>query len=149
MNFPHLVIWTLVNNSLQLRSPRRRGSGRMNRSCVRCLKHLVVSLHFLCWLCGAFVVAFGEFQMMHSSFASLVTTFWPIYPANTLVVTGAIVTCVCYLGVLGGMQENRCMLITFYVLLFILMLVELAMACVFFVYNKEVEEFCTCMQEVC
>lgn len=63
-------------------------------------------------LCGAFVVAFGEFQMMHSRFASLITTFWPIYPANTLVVTGTIVTCVCYLGVLGGMKENRCMLIT-------------------------------------
>ncbi|XP_014833183.1 PREDICTED: leukocyte surface antigen CD53-like isoform X2 [Poecilia mexicana] len=109
----------------------------MNSSCVSCLKGLVVSLHFLCWLCGAFVVAFGEFQMMHSKFASLVTTFWPIYPANTLVVTGTIVTCVCYLGVLGGLKENRCMLITFYVLLFILMLVELAMACVFFVYNRE------------
>ncbi|MED6234027.1 hypothetical protein ATANTOWER_020846 [Ataeniobius toweri] len=45
-----MVIWTLVNNSLQLRSPRRRGSGRMNSSCVGCLKHLVVSLHFLCWV---------------------------------------------------------------------------------------------------
>lgn len=63
-------------------------------------------------LCGAFVVAFGEFQMMHSRFASLITTFWPIYASNTLVVTGTIVTCVCYLGVLGGMKENRCMLIT-------------------------------------
>lgn len=63
-------------------------------------------------LCGAFVVAFGEFQMMHSMFASLITTFWPIYPANTLVVTGTIVTCVCYLGVLGGLKENRCMLIS-------------------------------------
>lgn len=63
-------------------------------------------------LCGAFVVAFGEFQMVHSRFASLVTTFWPIYPANTLVVTGTIVTCVCFLGVLGSMKENRCMIIT-------------------------------------
>ncbi|XP_014882707.1 leukocyte surface antigen CD53-like [Poecilia latipinna] len=113
----------------------------MNSSCVGCLKGLVVSLHFLCWLCGAFVVAFGEFQMMHSRFASLVTTFWPIYPANTLVVTGTIVTCVCYLGVLGGLKENRCMLTTFYVLLFILMLVELAMACVFFVYNREIDTY--------
>lgn len=60
------------------------------------------------------MVAFGEFQMIHSKFASLVTTFWPIYPANTLVVTGTIVTCVCYLGVLGGMKENRCMLISFH-----------------------------------
>uniref|UniRef100_A0A3Q2UQH8 Tetraspanin n=1 Tax=Fundulus heteroclitus TaxID=8078 RepID=A0A3Q2UQH8_FUNHE len=113
----------------------------MNSSCVSCLKSLVVTLHFLCWLCGAFVVAFGEFQMMHSRFASLVTTFWPIYPANTLVVTGTIVTCVCYLGVLGGMRENRCMLITFYVLLFLLMLVELAMACVFFVYHREIDTY--------
>ncbi|XP_072243017.1 leukocyte surface antigen CD53-like [Leuresthes tenuis] len=113
----------------------------MNRSCVKCLKRLVICLHFLCWLCGAFVVAFGEFQMMHSTFGSLVTTFWPIYPANTLIVTGTIVTCVCYLGVLGGMKENRCMLISFYVLLFILMLVELAMACVFFVYNREIDTY--------
>ncbi|XP_033974132.1 leukocyte surface antigen CD53-like isoform X2 [Trematomus bernacchii] len=109
----------------------------MNRSCVNCLKSLVLSLNFLCWLCGAFVVAFGEFQMIHSKFASLITSFWPIYPANTLVVTGTIVTCVCYLGMLGGMKENRCMLISFFVLLFVLMLVELAMACVFLVYSRK------------
>ena len=58
------------------------------------------------------MVALGEFQMMHSRFASLVTSFWPIYPANTLVVTGTIVTCVCYVGVVGGLKENRCMLIS-------------------------------------
>ncbi|XP_035514914.1 leukocyte surface antigen CD53-like [Morone saxatilis] len=113
----------------------------MNRSCVNCLKTMLIHLNFLCWLCGAFVVAFGEFQMIHSNFASLITTFWPIYPANTLVVTGTIVTCVCYLGVLGGMRENRCMLITFFVLLFILMLVELAMACVFLVYSREIDTY--------
>lgn len=113
----------------------------MDRSCVNCLKSLVLFLNFLCWLCGVFVVAFGEFMMMHSMFASLVTTFWPIFPANTLVVTGTIVTCVCYLGILGGLKENRCMLITFFVLLFILMLVELAMACVFFVYSREIPTY--------
>ncbi|XP_022076306.1 leukocyte surface antigen CD53-like [Acanthochromis polyacanthus] len=113
----------------------------MNRSTVSCLKSLVVMLHFLCWLCGAFVVAFGEFQMVHSRYPSLVTTFLPIYPSNTLVVTGTIVTCVCYLGVLGGMKENRCMLISFFILLFILMLVELAMACVFLVYSREIDTY--------
>ncbi|XP_037634075.1 leukocyte surface antigen CD53 [Sebastes umbrosus] len=113
----------------------------MNRSCVNCLKSMVVTLNFLCWLCGAFVVGLGEFQMIHSNFASLMPTFWPIYPANTLVITGTIVTCVCYLGVLGGMKENRCMLISFFVLLFILMLVELAMACVFLFYSRELGFF--------
>ncbi|XP_056142384.1 leukocyte surface antigen CD53-like [Lampris incognitus] len=113
----------------------------MNRTCADCLKSLMVFLHFICWLCGAFVVAFGEFQMMHSKYGSLIISFWPIYPANTLVVTGTIVTCVCYLGILGAMRENRCMLITFFILLFILMLVELAMACVFFVFNREIDTF--------
>lgn len=56
-------------------------------------------------------MGFGEFQMMNSRFASLVTGFWPIYPANTLVVTGTIACCVCYVGVFGAMKENRCMLI--------------------------------------
>lgn len=50
--------------------------------------------------------------MMHSRFGSLITSFWPIYPANTLIVTGTIVTCVCFLGIMGALKENRCMLIT-------------------------------------
>ncbi|KAM8748372.1 tetraspanin-4-like isoform 2-T3 [Acanthopagrus schlegelii] len=79
--------------------------------------------------------------MMHSMFTSLITTFWPIYPANTLVVTGTIVTCVCYLGVLGCLKENRCMLISFFILLFILMLVELAIASVFLVYSREIDTY--------
>ncbi|XP_077457367.1 leukocyte surface antigen CD53-like isoform X2 [Stigmatopora argus] len=114
---------------------------KMDRSCINCLKNLIVFLNFLCWLCGAFVVAFGVFQVIHSKFESLVPTFWPIYPANTLVVTGTIVTCVCYLGVLGAMKENRCLLITFFTLLFILMLVELAIACVFLVYGRLIDTF--------
>ncbi|CDQ71007.1 unnamed protein product [Oncorhynchus mykiss] len=113
----------------------------MNRPCVNCLKGFVTFLNFICWLCGAFIVGFGEFQMMHSRFGSLITSFWPIYPANTLIVTGTIVTCVCFLGIMGALMENRCMLITFFILLFILMLVELAMACVFLVYEREIDNF--------
>lgn len=75
---------------------------------MRCLLFLLCVLE----LCGAFVVAFGEFQMIHSKFSTLSNTFWPIYPANTLVVTGTIAVCVSYFGVLGGMRENRCMLIS-------------------------------------
>ncbi|CAB1320034.1 unnamed protein product [Coregonus sp. 'balchen'] len=84
----------------------------MNRTRVNCLKGVVTFLNFICWLCGAFIVGFGEFQMMRSRFGSLITSFWPLYPANTLTITGTIVTCVCYLGIMGALKENRCMLIT-------------------------------------
>ncbi|KAG7246781.1 hypothetical protein CRUP_030387, partial [Coryphaenoides rupestris] len=92
-------------------------------------------------VCAAFVVGFGEFQMMNSRFESLVTGFWPIYPANTLVVTGTIACCVCYVGVFGAMKENRFMLIMFFLLLFTLMLVELAMGIVFLVYHTKIDSF--------
>uniref|UniRef100_A0A8C6SLT7 Tetraspanin n=1 Tax=Neogobius melanostomus TaxID=47308 RepID=A0A8C6SLT7_9GOBI len=80
-------------------------------------------------------------MMIHSRYTSLVLTFWPIYPANTLTVTGTIVSCIGYLGVLAGLKENRCMFVSFYVLLFILMLVELAMGCVFLVYAREIYNY--------
>ncbi|KAM6965352.1 leukocyte surface antigen CD53-like, partial [Aplochiton taeniatus] len=113
----------------------------MDRSWVNCLKTLMTLLNFICWLCGVFVVALGEFQMMNSRFGSMITSFWPIYPANTLVVTGTIVTCVCYLGILGTLKESRCLLVCFFVLLSLLMLVELAMACVFLVFDREIDTF--------
>lgn len=74
--------------------------------------NIYVCVFFVFELCSAFVIALGEFQMMHSKFSTLSITFWPIYPANTLVVTGTIAACVCYIGVFGGMRENRCMLIS-------------------------------------
>ncbi|KAJ8005884.1 hypothetical protein DPEC_G00122540 [Dallia pectoralis] len=113
----------------------------MNCFCVKPLKDFVTFLNFICWMCAILVVGFGEFQIIHSRYLSLIPPFCPLYPGNTLVVTGTMATCVCYLGVLGAMRENRCMLITFFLLMFVLMLVELAMACMFLVYEREMDHF--------
>ncbi|KAK6306149.1 hypothetical protein J4Q44_G00230740 [Coregonus suidteri] len=98
--------------SSKLRFMGYNHKGNWNRSCVNCLKGVVTFLNFICWLCRAFMVGFGEFQMMHSRFVSLITFLCPINPANTLVVMETIVTCVCYLGIMGPLKENRWMLIT-------------------------------------
>ncbi|XP_030227183.1 leukocyte surface antigen CD53 [Gadus morhua] len=105
------------------------------------LKTLIGLLNFLCWVCAAFVVGFGEFQRMNSLFGAVVPGFLPIYPTNTLIVTGTLACCVCYVGVLGAMKENRCMLIMFYLLLFILILVELAMGILFMVYVTKLDSY--------
>ncbi|CAL8262292.1 unnamed protein product [Boreogadus saida] len=92
-------------------------------------------------VCAVFVVGFGEFQRMNSLFGAVVPGFLPIYPSNTLIVTGTIACCVCYVGVLGAMKENRCMLIMFFLLLFILILVELAMGILFMVYVTKLDSY--------
>ncbi|RXN02320.1 leukocyte surface antigen CD53-like protein [Labeo rohita] len=61
--------------------------------------------------------------------------------ANTLFITGIIITCVSFLGFLGALKENRCLLISFFVLLFILMLAELAAACLLLMYERQIETF--------
>ncbi|XP_063051252.1 tetraspanin-4-like isoform X2 [Engraulis encrasicolus] len=79
--------------------------------------------------------------MFKSQYGSIINTFKPHYASNCLIVTGAIVCCVCYLGILGSLRENHCMLISFYIVLFLLMLVELAMACIFLVVGREIDKY--------
>ena len=50
--------------------------------------------------------------MFKSEYGLIINTFKPHYASNCLIVTGAIVCCVCYLGILGALRENRCMLIS-------------------------------------
>ncbi|KAL2092437.1 hypothetical protein ACEWY4_012235 [Coilia grayii] len=113
----------------------------MNHSCVTFLKRWMVFLHLLCWTSGAFIQAFGIFGMFKSQYGSVISTFKPHYASNCLVVTGAIVCCVCYLGILGSLRENHCMLISFYIALFLLVLTELAMACIFLVVEREIDRY--------
>ncbi|KAL0979168.1 hypothetical protein UPYG_G00181590 [Umbra pygmaea] len=113
----------------------------MKCSRVNSLKGFVTFVNFICWLCGAFIVGFGEYLLIDSRFVSLIPTVCPLFPANMLIVMGTIVTCVCYLGIMGSLNETRCMLITFFILMFTLIVVELALACTFLVSEKKIETF--------
>ncbi|XP_006628658.1 leukocyte surface antigen CD53 [Lepisosteus oculatus] len=113
----------------------------MTQRCLNCLKYTLCAFNFLCWLCGSFVLGFGIYLMMSSKFSTLVPSLPSINIANTLVITGTIVTCVSFLGFLGALKENRCLLISFFILLFLLMLVELAMAILLLVFEKDIDSF--------
>ncbi|XP_058633554.1 leukocyte surface antigen CD53 isoform X2 [Onychostoma macrolepis] len=79
--------------------------------------------------------------MTFSRFSSLLPSLQDMNIANTLFITGIIITCVSFLGFLGALKENRCLLISFFVLLFILMLAELAAACLLLMYETQIEKF--------
>lgn len=98
-------------------------------------------VNFLCFMCGTAVFGFGVFLMLNTKVSALIPTLSTLNLANTLFITGIIITCVSFLGFLGALKENRCLLITFFILLFILMLVELTVACLLLVYEKEIDRF--------
>ncbi|TRY54442.1 hypothetical protein DNTS_023710 [Danionella cerebrum] len=83
----------------------------------------------------------GIYLMTSSlQFSSLLPSLRAMNIANTLFISGIIITCLSFLGFLGALKENRCLLISFFILLLILMLAKLAAAC--FLLIKETEFQC-------
>ncbi|KAG5837930.1 hypothetical protein ANANG_G00218330 [Anguilla anguilla] len=113
----------------------------MSQSCLNCLKYTMCAVNLVCWLCGVSVLGFGIYLMTNSSFSSLMPTLAYLNVPNFLVITGTIVTCISFLGFLGALKENRCLLISYFILLFILMLAELSIACTLLVYEEKYEKF--------
>ncbi|CAB1322204.1 unnamed protein product [Coregonus sp. 'balchen'] len=64
------------------------------------------------WMCGTVGFGFGVFLMMNSKVSSLIPSLSSLNLANMFFITGIIMTCVSFLGFLGAMKENRCLLIT-------------------------------------
>ncbi|XDV20947.1 hypothetical protein PO909_026151 [Leuciscus waleckii] len=111
-------------------------------SCLKCLKYTMCMVNFIFFICGAAVFGIGIYLMTSSTrFSSILPSLQAMNIANTLFIIGIIITCVSFLGFLGALKENRCLLISFFILLFILMLAELATACILLMYESEIEKF--------
>ncbi|XP_051546977.1 tetraspanin-9-like [Myxocyprinus asiaticus] len=110
-------------------------------SCLKGLKYTMCVVNFIFFICGAAIFALGIYLLTSSKFSSLLPSLQVVNTASTLFVTGIIITCVSFLGFLGALKEKRCLLISFFILLFILMLAELATACLLLMYEREIDQF--------
>ncbi|XP_077097030.1 leukocyte surface antigen CD53 [Siphateles boraxobius] len=109
-------------------------------SCLKCLKYTMCLVNFIFFICGAAIFGMGIYLMTSSRFSSILPSLQAMNIANTLFIIGIIITCVSFLGFLGALKENRCLLISFFILLFILMLAELAVACILLMYEKNIND---------
>ncbi|XP_023253418.1 leukocyte surface antigen CD53-like [Seriola lalandi dorsalis] len=110
----------------------------MAQGCLKCLKYTMCVANFLCFMCGAAVLGFGVYMTVNFKMATLTPTLVSFNLANLLLISGIVITCVSFLGFLGALKENRCLLLTFFLLLFMLMLVELTVACLLLMYEREI-----------
>ncbi|XP_040010817.1 leukocyte surface antigen CD53-like [Xiphias gladius] len=110
----------------------------MAQGCLKCLKYTMCVANFFCFICGVVVLGFGAYMMLNFKMPALTPTLPTFNVANMLLISGIIITCVSFLGFLGALKENRCLLLTFFLLLFLLMLVELSAACLLLVYEGEI-----------
>uniref|UniRef100_A0AAY4DR92 Tetraspanin n=2 Tax=Denticeps clupeoides TaxID=299321 RepID=A0AAY4DR92_9TELE len=109
-------------------------------SCLKCLKYTMCGANFLFFMCGVAIFGFGISLMTKTKVAGLLPSLAFMSVANILFITGIIITCISFLGFLGALKENRCLLISFFILLFIVMLAELAGACILLVYESDIDK---------
>lgn len=135
-----------------------------------CTRYTLWSIRPLSWarclfqVCGVSVLSFGIYLMAKFRVVALIPELANFNIANMLMVSGIIITCVSFLGFLGALKENRCLLIMvthtnthahkvhkdvciidllcgcwqYFLLLFLLMVVELTAACLLLVSDGQV-----------
>ncbi|XP_022609295.1 leukocyte surface antigen CD53-like isoform X2 [Seriola dumerili] len=84
----------------------------MAQGCLKCLKYTMCVANFLCFMCGAAVLGFGVYMTVNFKMAALTPTLASFNLANMLLISGIVITCVSFLGFLGALKENRCLLLT-------------------------------------
>ncbi|KAM9858446.1 leukocyte surface antigen CD53-like isoform 1-T2 [Aulostomus maculatus] len=113
----------------------------MAHRCLKCLKYTMCAANFLCFICGIAVLSFGIYMMVSFKLAALTPSLAKFGLVNMLLISGIVITCVSFLGFLGALKENRCLLLTFFLVLFLLMLVELTAACLLLIYQGMIGEW--------
>lgn len=108
-------------------------------SCLKCLKYTMCVVNFIFFICGVAIFGLGIYLKTAFNFSSLVPSIPAVNIVNGLFILGIFITCVSFLGFLGALKENRCLLISFFTLLFLVMLAELGVACFLLLYEKDID----------
>ncbi|XP_068873117.1 tetraspanin-4 isoform X8 [Aphelocoma coerulescens] len=95
-------------------------------------------LPFLHQLGGCGILGVGIWlAVTQGNFATLSSSFPSLSAANLLIVTGTFVMIIGFVGCIGAIKENKCLLLSFFIMLLIIFLLELTVVILFFVYTDK------------
>ncbi|XP_007076459.1 leukocyte surface antigen CD53 [Panthera pardus] len=109
----------------------------MGMSGLKLLKYVLFFFNLLFWFCGCCILGFGIYLLIHNNLWLL--PFLPL--GNVLVIVGSIIMVVAFLGCMGSIKENKCLLMSFFILLLIILLAEVTLAILLFVYEQKLNKY--------
>lgn len=110
-------------------------------SSLKLLKYVLFFFNLLFWFCGCCVLSFGIYLLIHKKFGVLFFNLPFLTLGNVLVIVGSIIMVVAFLGCMGSIKENKCLLMSFFVLLLIILLAEVILAILLFVYEQKLNKY--------
>nr|KAF6268001.1 tetraspanin 4 [Pipistrellus kuhlii] len=110
----------------------------MARGCLQAVKYLMFAFNLLFWLGGCGILGVGIWlAATQGNFATLSSSFPSLSAANLLIVTGTFIMAIGFVGCIGAIKENKCLLLTFFVLLLLVLLLEVTVAVLFSAYTDK------------
>ncbi|KAM9456873.1 tetraspanin-9 isoform 2-T2 [Clarias gariepinus] len=113
----------------------------VSRGCLCCVKYLMFIFNLIFWLGGCGLFGVGVWLSIRQSEISYLPLSFPsLSAANLLLVAGGVTMVTGFLGCLGSLKEQRCLLMTFFVILLLLFLTEAALILMLGLFHKEIDE---------
>uniref|UniRef100_A0A8C7WXQ0 Tetraspanin 9 n=1 Tax=Oryzias sinensis TaxID=183150 RepID=A0A8C7WXQ0_9TELE len=85
----------------------------MARGCICCVKYMLFLFNLLFWLGGCGLLGVGVWlSVSQGSFATLSPSFPSLSAANLIITLGTVVMVTGFLGCLGAIKENKCLLLS-------------------------------------
>ncbi|NP_001088317.1 CD53 molecule L homeolog [Xenopus laevis] len=113
----------------------------MGSNFVSVLKYLMFAFNFLFWVTGCSIIAIGIYFVVNNIYGDLLTNNPSLTVGNSFIAIGIIIMVFGFLGCMGAIKENKCLLLTFFILLLLILLVEVTMAIFLFVYEKQLDKY--------
>lgn len=93
------------------------------------------------WLGGCGLFGVGVWlSFTQAEFSSLPLSFPSLSAANLLLVAGGVTMVTGFLGCLGALKEQRCLLMTFFVILLVLVLTEVTLAVIIHLFHNKLDD---------
>ncbi|XP_075972153.1 tetraspanin 74F isoform X2 [Anticarsia gemmatalis] len=115
------------------------GMGGAMDSCGRCMKFSLICINVLTFIGGAVALGIGLWIWLSRSFSTtLMSNNMFIASVGVVVAMGAAIMLLSFLGCCGAIMEVKCMLLTYYILVFIIFVVMLVGGILQFVFREKV-----------
>jgi hypothetical protein len=116
------------------------GHGMGNGKGYSCVKIVFFGFNVVFWLLGCAVFGIGIWlQFSKGQYASLAPNFSFLSATVLCISVGVLILIIGFFGCCGAIMENQCMLLTYFILVIIVFLVEIIASILAFVYRDEIE----------
>ncbi|CAH2220757.1 leukocyte surface antigen CD53 [Pelobates cultripes] len=84
----------------------------MSQECIRVLKYMMFVFNLIFWVAGCSIIAMGIYYLVNDIYGTLVPETSSLTVGNILIVTGCIIMVFGFIGCMGAIKENKCLLLT-------------------------------------